>query len=65
MSSRLLAVYVDYDDNTEEIQAMQVSGGNGRHYSGGMTGEETATADDGWLDFYSLEVERWWRLLPK
>ena len=28
-----------------------------------MTVEETASADDGKLDFYSLEVEHWWRLL--
>ena len=42
---------------------MQVSVGNGRFYGGGMTVEETATAEDGKLDFYSLEVDHWWRLL--
>ena len=40
-----------------------MSVGNGRHYGGGMTVEETASADDGKLDFYSLEVEHGWRLL--
>ena len=63
MRSRLFTAYVDHDDVTEKIRTMQVSVGNGRHYGGGMTVEETATADDGWLDLYSLEVDHWWRLL--
>jgi YegS/Rv2252/BmrU family lipid kinase len=63
MRSRLFTCYVDHDDTTEKIRTMQVSVGNGRHYGGGMTVEETATADDGWLDLYSLEVDHWWRLL--
>lgn len=61
--SRLFTAHVDHDGATEEIRTMQVSVGNGRHYGGGMTVEETATADDGRLDFYSLEVDHWWRLL--
>lgn len=63
MRSRLFTAHVDHDGTTEEIRTMQVSIGNGRHYGGGMTVEETATADDGWLDLYSLEVDHWWRLL--
>lgn len=63
MRSRLFSAYVDHDGTTEKIRTMQVSVGNGRHYGGGMTVEETATADDGWLDLYSLEVDHWWRLL--
>ncbi len=61
--SRLFTAFVDHDGTTETIRTMQVSVGNGRHYGGGMTVEETATADDGRLDFYSLEVDHWWRLL--
>lgn len=61
--SRLFKAFLDHDDTTETIRTMQVSVGNGRHYGGGMTVEETATADDGWLDVYSLEVDHWWRLL--
>jgi diacylglycerol kinase (ATP) len=61
--SRLFTAFVDHDGTTEKIRTMQVSVGNGRHYGGGMTVEETATADDGRLDFYSLEVDHWWRLL--
>ncbi len=61
--SRLFTAYVEHDGSVEEIRTMQVSVGNGRHYGGGMTVEQTATADDGRLDFYSLEVDHWWRLL--
>jgi diacylglycerol kinase (ATP) len=63
MRSRLFSAFVDHDGTTEKIRTMQVSVGNGRHYGGGMTVEENATADDGWLDLYSLEVDHWWRLL--
>jgi len=63
MRSRLFKAFVDHDDSTETIRTMQISVGNGRHYGGGMTVEETATADDGWLDVYSLEVDHWGRLL--
>ncbi|MGE0280690.1 MAG: lipid kinase [Rhizobiaceae bacterium] len=63
LRSRLFTAFVDHDGTTEKIRTMQVSVGNGRHYGGGMTVEENATADDGWLDLYSLEVDHWWRLL--
>lgn len=63
MRSRVFTAYLDHDGETEKIRTMQVSVGNGRHYGGGMTVEENATADDGMLDLYSLEVDHWWRLL--
>jgi diacylglycerol kinase (ATP) len=63
LRSRLFTAYVDHDGTTERIRTMQISVGNGRHYGGGMTVEETATAEDGKLDLYSLEVDHWWRLL--
>ena len=61
--SRLFNAYLEHDGATEKIKTLQVSVGNGKHYGGGMTVEENATADDGKLDFYSLEVDHWWRLL--
>lgn len=61
--SRLFTAFVDHDGTSERIRTLQVSVGNGRHYGGGMTVEESATADDGKLDVYSLEVDHWWRLL--
>ena len=45
LRSRLFTAQVDHDGTTEEIRTMQVSVGNGRHYGGGMTVEETATAE--------------------
>jgi diacylglycerol kinase (ATP) len=61
--SRLFHADLEHDGTRERIRTLQVSVGNGKHYGGGMTVEETATADDGALDFYSLEVDHWWRLL--
>lgn len=60
---RPFTVTIEHDGRTEKVTTIQVSVGNGRHYGGGMTVEETATVDDGKLDFYSLEVAHWWRLL--
>ncbi|WP_375453274.1 lipid kinase [uncultured Methylobacterium sp.] len=60
---RPFTVTIVHDGGTERVITIQASVGNGRHYGGGMTVEETATVDDGKLDFYSLEVGHWWRLL--
>lgn len=61
--SRLFTAFIEHDGTVEEVRTLQVSVGNGRHYGGGMTIAASATADDGRLDFYSLEVDHWWRLL--
>lgn len=60
---RPFTVYIEHDGRTETVTTIQVSVGNGRHYGGGMTVCEGATVDDGKLDFYSLEIGHWWRLL--
>ncbi|TXN81241.1 MULTISPECIES: lipid kinase [Methylobacterium] len=60
---RPFTVTIEHDGKRERVTTIQASVGNGRHYGGGMTVEETATVDDGKLDFYSLEVKHWWRLL--
>nr|WP_256473196.1 lipid kinase [Phyllobacterium sp. 21LDTY02-6] len=62
-ASRLFTATLEHDGTSEELRTLQVSVGNGRHYGGGMTVHEDATATDGLLDFYSLEVDHWWRLL--
>lgn len=62
-SSRLFTAFLEHDGTTEEFRTFQVSIGNGRFYGGGMTVQENASAMDGLLDFYSLEVDHWWRLL--
>lgn len=61
--SRLFTAYIEHDERVEKVRTLQVSVGNGRHYGGGMTIATDARADDGRLDFYSLEVDHWWRLL--
>lgn len=63
VQSRLFTAYIEHDNTVETVKTLQVSVGNGRHYGGGMTVEASATAEDGRLDFYSLEVDHWWRLL--
>lgn len=60
---RPFSVHIEHDGTVETVTTIQVSVGNGRHYGGGMTVEADATVDDGKLDFYSLEVAHWWRLL--
>jgi YegS/Rv2252/BmrU family lipid kinase len=60
---RPFTVTIEHDGTTEKVVTIQASVGNGRHYGGGMTVEEGASVDDGKLDFYSLEVAHWWRLI--
>lgn len=60
---RPFGVTIEHDGKVERVVTIQVSVGNGRHYGGGMTVEQAATVDDGNLDFYSLEINHWWRLL--
>ena len=62
-SSRLFTAHLDHDGRVERLKTLQVSVGNGRFYGGGMSVHADATATDGMLDFYSLEVDHWWRLL--
>jgi YegS/Rv2252/BmrU family lipid kinase len=62
-SSRLFKATVEHDGGVERVRTLQISVGNGRFYGGGMTVHADATATDGLLDFYSLEVDHWWRLL--
>ncbi|MFC6788879.1 lipid kinase [Methylobacterium komagatae] len=60
---RPFGVTIEHDGKVEKVTTIQVSVGNGRHYGGGMTVEQEAAVDDGNLDFYSLEIAHWWRLL--
>ncbi len=60
---RRFILYIEHDGERMTVKTVQASVGNGRYYGGGMTVEQSATADDGHLDFYSLEINRWWKLL--
>jgi len=48
---------------TTEVRSFQIAVGNGRHYGGGNVIEHTAAIDDGYLDLYSLEVARLWKMV--
>ena len=68
-SMRLLArmrpftAFIEHDGGIDKVKTVQVSVGNGRHYGGGMTVDETAEPDDGQLHVYSLELDHWWQLV--
>lgn len=62
-NSQLFTATLEHDGQTEELRTLQVAVGNGRFYGGGMTVHADATATDGMLDFYSLEVDHWRKLL--
>ncbi|HYH37564.1 MAG TPA: lipid kinase [Azospirillum sp.] len=45
---------------SHHVKSVQIGVGNGRHYGGGMTVEESAAVDDGRLDVYSIDLRGWW-----
>ena len=45
------------EDETVNVQTLQIAVGNGRYYGGGNAVEKNATIDDGHLDLYSLELQ--------
>jgi YegS/Rv2252/BmrU family lipid kinase len=55
--------HVTCDGEREEMHAIQIAVGNGRHYGGGMTVVEDAAIDDGRLDLYAIQPRKWWRLI--
>jgi YegS/Rv2252/BmrU family lipid kinase len=61
--SRLFTATLEHDGQIERLRTFQIAVGSGRFYGGGMTVYADATAIDGLLDFYSLEVDHWWELL--
>jgi len=64
MRARPFSAHLVTESETIRVRTVQVMVGNGRHYGGGMTVDETATIDDRLLHLVSLEVEHWWQLLP-
>ncbi|HET6422526.1 MAG TPA: lipid kinase [Planctomycetaceae bacterium] len=63
-NSRPFAVEIEGDVGRFSARSIQVTVGNGRYYGGGLTVDETATANDGILHLYSLEINHWWQLIP-
>ncbi len=46
------------------VKTLQIAVGNGRYYGGGMPISEDAAIDDQRLDLYSLELQKWWQIIP-
>lgn len=63
IGSKMFTATIEHDGRTEKFRTFQVAVGNGRFYGGGMTVHADASPMDGKLDCYSLEVDRWWKLL--
>lgn len=51
------------DGERLRVRCTQVAVGNGRHYGGGMTMDERAEIDDGWLRVYYLRPAGFWAML--
>jgi YegS/Rv2252/BmrU family lipid kinase len=51
-------------DAVHRVRTLQITIGNGRYYGGTLAVADDAAIDDQWLDLYSLEVQRWWEILP-
>lgn len=64
MSSRPFSIEIDGDAGQHGARSIQVTIGNGRSYGGGLTVNEAATAEDGLLHLFSLEIARWWHIIP-
>src|SRR5205085_2639746 len=64
LRARPFAAEIRAGDQRWPVRTVQVAVGNGKHYGGGMTIAEDARIDDGTLRLYSLEVRRWWQLIP-
>ena len=62
--SRRFHAEIEGDRGRFSVRTIQVTVGNGRYYGGGLTVAESATAEDGLLHLFSLEVDRWWRIIP-
>jgi YegS/Rv2252/BmrU family lipid kinase len=52
---------VSYDDKRVRLKAVQLTVANSNHFGGFITVEDAAI-DDGWLDLYSVEVDRFTRV---
>lgn len=64
LQSRPFAVEIEGDVGRYSTRTIQVTVGNGRYYGGGLAVDEAATATDGILHLYSLELAHWWHIIP-
>lgn len=62
--SRPFRVEIETGGSRYSARTIQVTVGNGRYYGGALTVDESATAQDDVLHLFSLEIDRWWHILP-
>jgi diacylglycerol kinase (ATP) len=56
-------VQVSYDGKRQEFKTVQLTVANSNHFGGFITVDDAAV-DDGWLDLYSVDIDRFSRVLP-
>jgi YegS/Rv2252/BmrU family lipid kinase len=62
--TRPMKVEIRADGETWRTKSVQITVGNGRYYGGGMSVDQEAKIDDALLNFYSLEIDNWWQIIP-
>ncbi|RCJ32033.1 lipid kinase [Nostoc minutum NIES-26] len=62
--SRPFSAEIRINGKSYRVKTVQIAVGNGRYYGGGMAVAPDATIDDQRLDLYSLEIEKWWQIIP-
>ncbi|HEY1654914.1 MAG TPA: YegS/Rv2252/BmrU family lipid kinase [Candidatus Tumulicola sp.] len=61
--SRPMFAQVAYDDRVVTFKTIQLTVANS-HRFGGVFDVSDAAIDDGWLDLYSVEIDRFWKAFP-
>ncbi len=64
IQGRPIAIEIRSGDETWLTKSIQVTVGNGRYYGGGMSVDQAVKIDDGLLNLYSLEIAKWWQIIP-
>ncbi len=62
--SRPFSAEIRMNGQSYRVKTVQIAVGNGRYYGGGMAVVHDAKIDDQRLDLYSLEIKKWWQIIP-
>jgi len=61
---RPFQVQIRWNNQSIQVETLQITVGNGRYYGSGLVVADDATIDDQNLDLNSLEIQGWWEMLP-
>jgi diacylglycerol kinase (ATP) len=61
--ARPFVATIEWPGGSMRTRSVQIVVGNGRFYGSGLRVAEDAAIDDRRLDLYSIDVQRWWKLL--